>query len=137
MATFTVNSFDDVIAADTNLTLREAIIMANATAGADTIVLPTGTYTFAIPNMTVLENASMIGDLDITTEITIRGAGAESTRIDLARTFADYSLQETSGSLPNGVGIFFQSSRPDESIAIVQGVALSDFDLTSSAFNFV
>ena len=65
--------------------------------------------------------------------------------IQLAGAATDYSLQETSGSLPNGIGIFFESdraaspqeNRPDELIAIVQGVALANLDLNSSAFNYV
>ncbi len=58
-ASFTVNDTADAIDADTNdgmcltgtatCTLRAAIMQANASAGADIIVLPPGTYTLSLP----------------------------------------------------------------------------------------
>jgi CSLREA domain-containing protein len=57
--------------------LRAAVQEANALAGADTITLPAGIYTFALngPN----EDAAATGDLDITESLTITGAGPGST----------------------------------------------------------
>src|SRR5690349_19345257 len=49
--------------------LRSAIIAANAHAGADTILLPAGTYTLTISGNN--ENAAATGDLDITDALTI------------------------------------------------------------------
>ena len=60
--------------------LRDAIIAANATSGANTITLPAGTYTLAIPGQN--EDAAATGDLDVTGNVTINGAGALTTIID-------------------------------------------------------
>jgi CSLREA domain-containing protein len=91
-ATITVNSTADVIADDGQCTLREAITAANsdtasgstegecdAGSGADTITLPAGTYTLTIAGAG--EDSNATGDLDITSDITINGAGADSTVI--------------------------------------------------------
>ncbi|MBI3941851.1 MAG: SBBP repeat-containing protein [Chloroflexi bacterium] len=61
-------------------TLRAAIMEANSVPGADTITLPAGIYTLAIPGTG--ENAAATGDLDITDDLTLTGAGADSTFID-------------------------------------------------------
>jgi len=91
-ATFTVNSTADAVDAVPGdgfcetvpgngvCTLRAAIQEANAFAGADTIVLPAGTYTLSIAG--VDEDASATGDLDISSNLTITGAGAVTTIID-------------------------------------------------------
>lgn len=89
-ATFTVNSTTDAIdatpgdgvcvTAEGACTLRAAIQEANALAGADTITLPAGTYTLSIEGTG--EDASLSGDLDITDDLTITGAGAADTIID-------------------------------------------------------
>jgi CSLREA domain-containing protein len=90
-ATFTVNSTADVAGLAANCvaggaaqcTLRSAIQAANASAAADTIVLPAGTYTLAIPGRN--ENLAATGDLDIVVAggaLTITGAGAATTIID-------------------------------------------------------
>jgi len=86
-ATFNVDRTDDdatatacVDATPNDCSLRGAIIEANALAGADTINLPAGTYTLTIPG--TFEDASATGDLDITDDLTISGAGAATTIID-------------------------------------------------------
>jgi hypothetical protein len=88
--TFIVNStFDGVdinpgdgICADAsgNCTVRAAIMEANTLAGVQTITLPAGIYTLTISG--IGENAAATGDLDITGDMTINGAGAASTIID-------------------------------------------------------
>jgi len=60
--------------------LRAAIQEANALAGADTITVPTGTYTLTITGTG--EDDAATGDLDITSDVTITGAGATTTIID-------------------------------------------------------
>ncbi len=60
--------------------LREAICAANNTAGADVITLPAGTYTLTIEGTD--EDANATGDLDITDDLTINGAGEATTIID-------------------------------------------------------
>lgn len=89
-ATFTVNSTADAVdtapgdgvcaTAGGQCTLRAAIQEANALAGADTIILPGGTYSLTIPGTG--ENLAATGDLDITDDLTITGAGAASTLIN-------------------------------------------------------
>ncbi|MDA1049213.1 MAG: S8 family serine peptidase [Planctomycetota bacterium] len=63
-----------------NITLRAAIMEANAHAGDDVITLPAGVYTLTIAPAGTNDDAS--GDLNITGQITIVGAGAGTTTID-------------------------------------------------------
>ena len=88
--TFTVNSTTDAVDAAPgdgicatvggDCTLRAAIEETNALAGADDIVLPAGIYTLTIPGP--LEDAGHTGDLDISGDLTINGAGQSITIID-------------------------------------------------------
>jgi subtilisin family serine protease len=61
-------------------TLRAAVMEANALTFENTIRLRAGTYTFALPGDG--EEASATGDLDITDDLIIRGAGADVTTIN-------------------------------------------------------
>lgn len=89
-ATFTVNSTSDNIDANPGngacetstagqCTLRAAIMEANALPGADTIVVPAGTYNLFRPGS---DDTAVNGDLDITSTLTISGAGYANTIID-------------------------------------------------------
>src|SRR3954452_12235444 len=60
--------------------LREAIVAANGSAGADTISVPAGHYVLTIGGSS--ENLAATGDLDILDDVTITGAGAGSTIVD-------------------------------------------------------
>ncbi len=62
--------------------LREAIDMANANPGPDTIILPAGTFTLSLTGRG--DDANLTGDLDILGPTTIIGAGAGLTTIDAA-----------------------------------------------------
>ena len=75
LATFNVSNTNDSGAGS----LRQAIIDANNTVGTDTINLPSGTYTLLGPNG---EDAAASGDLDITDDVIIAGAGAATTIVD-------------------------------------------------------
>jgi CSLREA domain-containing protein len=81
-ATFTVTKTADTNdgTCDADCSLREAIAAANAAAGADTVTVPAGTYTLSIAGAG--EDANATGDLDITDDLTITGAGATTTVID-------------------------------------------------------
>jgi CSLREA domain-containing protein len=81
-ATFTVTKTADTADGSCNAdcSLREAVIAANAAAGPDEIVLPPGRYVLSIPGTD--ENASVDGDLDITGDTTVTGAGAQTTIVD-------------------------------------------------------
>lgn len=83
-ATFTVTKTADTAdgTCDADCSLREAVIAANANAGADDITLPAGTYLLDIDPNGAGEDASARGDLDITDELILSGAGAATTIID-------------------------------------------------------
>lgn len=73
---------NDGVCSVNHCTLREAIIVANTTAGDDTIVVPPGTYTLTITG--THENAAATGDLDVidAATLSIHGSGPASTIID-------------------------------------------------------
>ena len=89
-ATFTVNSTADAVDANPGdgvcataggqCTLRAAVMEGNAFPGPDVINVPPGTYTLTIPGTG--EDSGATGDLDITEDLTITGAGAARTIID-------------------------------------------------------
>jgi CSLREA domain-containing protein len=93
-ATITVNTTADGVENGGDCSLREAVLSANTnssalgcagdTAGADTIVLRAGqTYTLTMHGIDDLWNsASMKGDLDINSQVTIRSDGAPLATID-------------------------------------------------------
>ncbi len=93
-ATIAVTVGDDVLAADGQCSLREAITAANNDSapfagagecvpgsGADTVVLPAGSFKLTLAG--AKDDSNAIGDLDVLgTELTIAGAGAALTTID-------------------------------------------------------
>ncbi|HZV55613.1 MAG TPA: cadherin-like domain-containing protein [Rhodocyclaceae bacterium] len=81
--------------ADGKISLREAITAANNTAGHDTIVLPSGTYTITLSGAG--ENANAYGDFDVIGDLTILGAGSGSTVI--SGNTIDAVMQIISGSV--------------------------------------
>ncbi|MEZ6059078.1 MAG: DUF4347 domain-containing protein [Planctomycetaceae bacterium] len=78
--TYTVTTTVDENNGTGALSLREAIIAANASPGADTIELGVGTY--VLSRIGDGENAASLGDLDISGQITITGQGVTNTIID-------------------------------------------------------
>ena len=92
LAAFTVNTLLDTVDANPgdglaldangNTSLRAAVMEANALSGADTITLGAGVYQFSLAGTEVGDYSSGVGDLDITSQITIEGAGAGQTTID-------------------------------------------------------
>jgi CSLREA domain-containing protein/uncharacterized repeat protein (TIGR01451 family) len=80
--TFPVTKFADTAdgTCDSDCSLREAVIAANANPGADTINVPSGHYTLSREG--TFEDNSSTGDLDISGDTTIVGSGARSTIID-------------------------------------------------------
>jgi CSLREA domain-containing protein len=117
-ATFTVNStIDDVDAdpgdgicattVDSACTLRAAIQEANALVGADTIKLKAGLYMLTIEGAS--ENVCATGDLDITGDLTIIGAGAKKTFINggkldrVFHTIGSISVTMTDMTVQNGL----------------------------------
>jgi len=95
VVTKTADTADGICNVDCSL--REAIIAANAAPGDDTITVPAGTYTLTIAGTG--ENAAATGDLDINSNITIDGAGADSTIIQAGTLGV--------GGPPNGIDRVF------------------------------
>ncbi len=89
---FVVNTFEDTVDVlpgdqasadrDGNSSLRAAVMEANALSGDDTILLIPGTYTLTIAGRD--EDGSTSGDLDISDNLTIIGAGTDQTFINAA-----------------------------------------------------
>jgi len=116
-AGFAVNSTSDVVDAvpgdslcddgTGNCTLRAAIMEANALSGADTVTLPTGTYTLSIapePNYAE-DTAAAKGDLDITEDLTLTGAGEASSIVDGDRLDRVFDVHDGSTVTISGVTI--------------------------------
>lgn len=87
----TTNDTSDGVCAPINCSLRDAIVEANASPGADVITLPAGTYKLILAGAD--ENQSATGDLDILDSVTIKGAGAGQTIIQGDTGWADRILQ--------------------------------------------
>jgi CSLREA domain-containing protein len=79
-SSFVVTKFNDTNdgSCNTDCSLREAVRAANAAAGANTIIVPAGTYTLTRMGS---DDTAVAGDLDLTDEVTIIGSGATSTII--------------------------------------------------------
>jgi CSLREA domain-containing protein len=104
-----VNTTTDELNGDGDCSLREAIVAANTNAavdgcaagsGADTIVVPNGTYYLTLTGHP--EDHAATGDLDIREEVTILGGGASSTIFDgsaLDRVFHIYLSSLTLSNL--------------------------------------
>src|SRR6516162_5801277 len=88
LSTFKVNTTSDTVAvnfkngkdATGHISLRSAIMAADARGGNNTITLPSGTFLLTIPGAG--EDAGATGDLDITGNLTIKGKGPAGTIID-------------------------------------------------------
>ena len=73
---------NDGACSPTDCSLREAVIAANTAVGPDSITLPADTFTLTIADASAAdEDAAATGDLDITSNITLGGAGASTTII--------------------------------------------------------
>lgn len=70
----------DLPGVDGQTSLREAVCVANATAGGDSITLPAGVFALTLGGAG--ENANEAGDLDISETLTISGAGLGMTFIE-------------------------------------------------------
>ncbi len=87
-STFHVNTVLDTVAVNLNtgtdasghVSLRSAIMAADAKGGNNKIILPAGDFTLTIPAASGDGNAS--GDLDIDANVSIQGRGATQTIID-------------------------------------------------------
>src|SRR5262245_43107886 len=88
LSTFLINTTLDTVAVDLNsgrdatghISLRSAVQATNAQGGANTIILPGGTFTLRLAGPG--EDAAATGDLDIRGDLTIKGKTASSTVVD-------------------------------------------------------
>jgi CSLREA domain-containing protein len=95
---------------NSDCSLREAINTANANPGADTILLPAGSYTLTIPPGANDDNS---GDLDIREQVTITGAGAATTTIvGVAGAAGDRVLELHAGAVTI-TGVTIRGGRSD------------------------
>src|SRR6185369_4156785 len=60
-------------------TLRAAIMASNVVTGPNTILLPAGLYTITHPGY---DDNALVGDYDISHDLTLQGAGAAATIVD-------------------------------------------------------
>ena len=90
--TFTVAKTEDTNdgVCDTDCSLREAIRAANAWAGDDIIMLPSGTYALTIAGTG--EDAAATGNLDITGNLTVTVTGASNAVIKGSNGWSDRVL---------------------------------------------
>jgi CSLREA domain-containing protein/uncharacterized repeat protein (TIGR01451 family) len=115
--TFTVNTTADTVTANgcapgnpNTCSLREAIIEANASAGADTIMVPAGTYQLTIaPAAGADPHDATTGDLDITDAVSIVGANSATTIVE-AGTSAGSGIDKIFSINPQGLGAGFDTS---------------------------
>ena len=132
-AVITVTTTADDLLSNGNCSLREAIQAANtdkavdacqAGSGTDSISLPAGTYTLSLAGAN--EDANLMGDLDLSSSMTITGAGDWATIIDshqLDRVFHILSgavvtlegLTITGGHAPDGAGLNQTDGLPGQS----------------------
>jgi hypothetical protein len=117
LSTFKVNTLLDTVAvnlqtgkdASGHVSLRSAIMAADAKPNADTIIIPGGTYQLTIAGAN--EDNSATGDLDIKGNVTITGQSSSSTIIDgnsLDRVFQILSgrVQMSGLTIQHGLAAF-------------------------------
>jgi CSLREA domain-containing protein len=115
--TFTVNTTADTVTANgcapgnpNTCSLREAILEANASAGADTIMVPAGTYQLTIaPAAGADPHDATTGDLDITDGVSIVGANSATTIVE-AGASAGSGIDKIFSINPQGLGAGFDTS---------------------------
>jgi CSLREA domain-containing protein/uncharacterized repeat protein (TIGR01451 family) len=115
--TFMVNTTADTVTANgcapgnpNTCSLREAIIEANASAGADTIMVPAGTYQLTIaPAAGADPHDATTGDLDITDAVSIVGANSATTIVE-AGASAGSGIDKIFSINPQGLGAGFDTS---------------------------
>src|SRR5262249_37044145 len=81
------------------ISLRSAIMAADARSGSSSIIVPAGTYTLTIPGAN--EDASATGDLDLSGKIKIKGAGATSTAVDGNQLDRVFQVLSGTGTISN------------------------------------
>jgi hypothetical protein len=133
-ATFDVTRFDDPPGAGSvgDLSLRQAVLLANADPDPDTITLHAGTYRLTIRGD---DATAAAGDLDINSNVTIQGDAGGGTVID-ARKAKDRAFEVLTGAtltLTNVTVKGGSASGDGGAILNVEGsLALSDCTITGN-----
>ncbi|MFN7956591.1 MAG: choice-of-anchor Q domain-containing protein [bacterium] len=143
-ATFTVTKTADTAdgSCDADCSLREAVIAANASPGPDSIVVPAGTYALSVQGGD--EALAATGDLDLTDDVTIEGAGSANTIIDAAnsppatdRVFeilgSSVSVELTGLSIRNGYTYLLAANEDGGCIRSEGSLELSDVAISGCA----
>ncbi len=116
-----------------NTSLRAAIMEANALGGSHSIALGSDNYDLSIAGAS--EDLAATGDLDITTDITITGAGANQTTIDGADldrvfdvrsgtvTLSGLTIQNGTAGLGGGIDTQSASNLTLESVRLTANTA--------------
>ncbi len=160
-AVITVTTTDDELNSDGDCALREAIQAANTNAavdactpgsGADTVLVPAGTYLITRPGPG--EDSNLMGDLDIRDNLTLTGDGADLTILDgnsldrvldmwLGLTVEINALTITHGRVvdTNGGGIYNQGTLTLNGVSLLNNLVVSTLTysgggLTNGAWSY-
>ena len=135
--TLTANSTNDAIDANPgdgvvddgggNATLRAAIMEANALAGDDTIQLSPGNYGLSLAGTG--EDATLTGDLDITSNITIVGFGQGVTTIDANSLDRIFEVFAGASLILQGLTLTGGSAASGGAVAAGDAVPVTFFDV--------
>lgn len=121
-AEFTVNRLNDTLdalpgdgvcadTADGGCSLRAALREANALAGADRIVLPTGVIALSIVGQN--EDAAAAGDLDVLDAVDIIGSGSATSIVDAQAIDRMVELRDSGGGTIRLAGMTLRNGRND------------------------
>jgi len=125
--TITVTTTQDELNSDGDCSLREAIQAANSDgpvdacpggSGTDVITVPAGTYFLSISGA---DDANATGDLDITADLSINGAGAASTFIDGADLDRVFDVPDFLGVIVEMTGLTIQNGSAGGGVGIRNG----------------
>ena len=111
--------------------LRAAIMQSNATAGLNTIVLPDGVYSLALPGQN--EEAAAAGDLDVTDSLNLIGSGRRTAVIDANRL--DRVVDVAAGVSLTVLGVTLQRGNSNTSGGAIRNagsVTLTDVTLSDN-----
>lgn len=102
-------------------TLRAAVQEANAWAGPDEIVVPAGTYALTRGDA-VDENAAFSGDLDVTEDLLVSGAGADRS-VHTSPTSRLWQVRGGASLELVGLGLRPTAGREGTAVSVVSGSA--------------
>jgi CSLREA domain-containing protein len=119
---------------DAECSVREAILVANAHPGADTVRIPAGTYTLTIPGAGEIAGAT--GDLDVTDPVALIGAGERRTILDggrIDRVLAVFGGPTSISALTIRHGLTATHSGGGGGVFVDAAVSLTDITVTGNA----